>query len=321
MRRDLYLQRQLNCHRRGWASKNSTKAGRQAGRQPTLPLSPPDLISPGEALTTSAVRPPPPPPPLPPSFFVCARRIFFFVFFVWRPGSSSVHPKHGDALFIVGSGGRGVEELLASAFMKRKCNTPTPPPASLRSIILAICPTNLLSTYLAQQWKLVVIICVQQMRPKRTLWSSLRPAGGKIKERGADEIVAAWSRGKDLELKNRRNSGWTTIIYFTLRSERTSGSTECHSVPSGSTSAPSEVQQAGQLIKPSIGYTADPAPLQPVYPSCLGEGAGSQPRFRPGHDARSPQGETTSSANSGQIKIKKMMSIFRFLLLESNYIA
>lgn len=37
-----------------------------------------------------------------------------------------MHPKHGDALFIVGSGGRGVEKLLASAFMKRKCNTPPP---------------------------------------------------------------------------------------------------------------------------------------------------------------------------------------------------
>lgn len=73
------------------------------------------------------------------------------------------------------------------------------PPASLRSIILAICPTNLLITYLGQQWKLVVV--VQQVRPKRTLWFSLRPTGGKIKDVNEAEFFprperGCWNRGR-----------------------------------------------------------------------------------------------------------------------------
>ena len=60
---DLYPWRELNCHRQSWASKNSSRqagrlAGWLAGRQPTLPLSPLDLISPEEAL----------PPPTTPNY-------------------------------------------------------------------------------------------------------------------------------------------------------------------------------------------------------------------------------------------------------------
>ena len=83
---DLYPWRELNCHRQSWASKNSSRqagrlAGWLAGRQPTLPLSPLDLISPEEAL----------PPPTTPNYAPLWHCVCVSACLVWGRSSFSLH--------------------------------------------------------------------------------------------------------------------------------------------------------------------------------------------------------------------------------------
>lgn len=141
MSQDLYLQRELNCHRRGWASKNRTEAGRQAGRQQTLPLSPLDLISPEEALTTSTAPP----------FLrrcACVHVLWRIIFCLKARFFLSAH-KHRDTLFIVWR--KCLHQLLWSviqySFFLRRVLREHP----------GICSVSLSNSNLKQQWNLVLI--------------------------------------------------------------------------------------------------------------------------------------------------------------------